>query len=91
MTDRKKPTAGSWMTVALVAALVAYPLTFGPACWLCGRDPIPPAVDQAIAYVYGPLADRAILGKNSIDKVLWRWSKCFRGNGAFAFYVRGVS
>jgi len=26
MTDRKKPTAGFWITVALVAVLVGYPL-----------------------------------------------------------------
>ena len=25
-------TAGFWITVALVAALVGYPLSFGPAC-----------------------------------------------------------
>ncbi len=31
MTDSKKPTAGFWITVALVAALVGYPLSFGLA------------------------------------------------------------
>ena len=34
MTDRKKPGVAFWATVALVAVLVAYPLSFGPACWL---------------------------------------------------------
>jgi hypothetical protein len=29
----KKPTAGFWITVALVAVLVGYPLSFGPAWW----------------------------------------------------------
>ena len=37
MTDRKKPTAGFWITVALVAVLVGYPLSFGPACWISSR------------------------------------------------------
>ena len=32
-SDRKKPTAGFWITVALVAVLVGYPLSFGPAGW----------------------------------------------------------
>ena len=36
MTDRNKPTAGFWITVALVAVLV-YPLSFGPACWITSR------------------------------------------------------
>jgi hypothetical protein len=35
--DRKKPTAGFWITVALVAVLVGYPLSFGLACWLVAR------------------------------------------------------
>jgi hypothetical protein len=34
MTDRKKPGVAFWATVALVAVLAAYPLSFGPACWL---------------------------------------------------------
>jgi hypothetical protein len=38
--ERKKPTASFWITVALVAVLVAYPLTFGPACWLAARTQI---------------------------------------------------
>jgi hypothetical protein len=34
MTDRKKPGVAFWATVALVVVLVAYPLSFGPACWI---------------------------------------------------------
>ena len=37
MTDRKHPTAGFWITVALVAVLAGYPLSFGPACWIYSR------------------------------------------------------
>jgi len=35
---RKEPIAGFWLTVALVAVLVVYPLSFGPACWLAKRE-----------------------------------------------------
>jgi hypothetical protein len=31
-------TAAFWITVALVAVLVGYPLSFGPAVWLTARD-----------------------------------------------------
>jgi hypothetical protein len=34
-SPKTKPTAGFWITVTLVAVLVAYPLSFGLACWLC--------------------------------------------------------
>jgi len=34
MTSSRKPTAGFWITVALLAVLVGYPLSWGPAWWL---------------------------------------------------------
>jgi hypothetical protein len=37
-SDCKKPSAGFWITVTLVAVLVGYPLSFGPACWLAYYD-----------------------------------------------------
>jgi hypothetical protein len=35
MTSPRNPTTGFWITVALVAVLVGYPLSFGPACVSC--------------------------------------------------------
>ena len=52
MTDRKKPSAAFWITVALVAVLVGYPLSFGPACWLADRGLIP---TTAAVQAYHPL------------------------------------
>jgi hypothetical protein len=37
MTDRKKPGVAFWATVVVVVALVGYPLSFGPACWIATR------------------------------------------------------
>jgi hypothetical protein len=37
MTSRKKPGMAFWATVVVVAALAAYPLSFGPACWISSR------------------------------------------------------
>jgi len=36
--DRKTTGAGFWITVVVVVMLVAYPLSFGPACWLLASD-----------------------------------------------------
>jgi hypothetical protein len=52
MTDRKKPTAGFWITVALVAVLVGYPLSFGPACWVSSH--LGHGADL-VTTAYGPL------------------------------------
>jgi hypothetical protein len=38
VTDRKKPGVAFWATVVVVALLVAYPLSFGPACWIASRS-----------------------------------------------------
>jgi hypothetical protein len=35
--ERKKPGVTFWATVVMVVTLVAYPLSFGPACWLCEK------------------------------------------------------
>jgi hypothetical protein len=32
-SHRKKPGVAFWATVVVVVVLVAYPLSFGPACW----------------------------------------------------------
>jgi hypothetical protein len=37
--NRKQPSAGFWITVALVAVLVGYPLSVGPAFWIKSRLP----------------------------------------------------
>jgi hypothetical protein len=50
--DRKRPTAGFWISVVLVAAL-AYPLSFGPACWISSRLN---AGTSAVTLVYRPIA-----------------------------------
>jgi hypothetical protein len=46
------PAAGFWTTVALVAVLVTYPLSFGPACWMVRSGLISPAT---AAHAYRPI------------------------------------
>ena len=53
-----KPTAGFWITVALVAVLVGYPLSYGPArAAIAPRELLPgpdPVVDAYRAF-YQPI------------------------------------
>jgi hypothetical protein len=51
MTDRKKPGVAFWATVVVVAALVAYPLSLGPALWMENRG----LLQSDYLTVYGPL------------------------------------
>jgi hypothetical protein len=59
MTDREKPSAGFWITVTLVAVLVGYPLSFGPACWVTSHAN---SGKKAVTVAYWPITwvwDRA--------------------------------
>jgi hypothetical protein len=51
-SDRKKPGVAFWVTVVVVVTLVAYPLSFGPACWITSRLNFG---GQAIPHVYAPI------------------------------------
>jgi len=52
MPERPQPTAAFWITVALVAVLVGYPLSFGPACWLAKNKSM---ADYRLRQIYDPL------------------------------------
>ena len=71
MTDRKRPAAGFWITVALVAVLAGYPLSLGPECWINERTD---CGSQAILTTYRPIfylgydrPDR----KSLSDAIIW--------------------
>ncbi len=71
--DRKHPSAGFWLTVALVAVLVGYPLSFGPVWWLVDWEVLPV---QGAEVVYGPIARTlAIIGSDSICAVMDAYCK----------------
>jgi hypothetical protein len=67
MTLRKKPTAGFWITVALVAVLVGYPLSFGPACWISGR--LQPS-GRFVSVAYRPILRIWIVGPAWVETAL---------------------
>jgi hypothetical protein len=67
--ERKKPGVAFWATVVVVAALVAYPLTFGPACWLFDRKILPLTWIPATDCAFYPLRTAAPC---SPENLIWR-------------------
>jgi len=66
---QKNPGAVFWATVVLILVLGAYPLSFGPACWLFDHRLLPltwiPPADRA----FYPLRTAAPC---SPENVIWR-------------------
>jgi len=57
---RKRPRRRSerWddsPAVALIAVLVGYPLSFGPACWVCSRVPESSYLLDVAGFFYSPI------------------------------------
>jgi hypothetical protein len=53
-SDRKKPGVAFWFAVVMVVA-IAYPLSMGPAWWMCHKIDFPGCVIQGIDFVYEPI------------------------------------
>jgi hypothetical protein len=70
---RKKPGMAFWVTV-VVAVLVGYPLTFGPACWLVAHDFLPL---RATWLVFRPVTLFATHGPYPVKYTLFWWARCF--------------
>lgn len=70
MTDRKKPSAGFWMTVVLVAMLV-YSGSIGPATWIEARYATEDSHD-VLENAYRPVLWTAHRGPDFLQNAL-RW------------------
>jgi len=63
MSSRKKPGVAFWATVVVVV-LLAYPISFGPACWITSRlnrgADLVPVVYRPLTWALSPDDDTAI-------------------------------
>jgi hypothetical protein len=89
--ERKKPGVAFWVTVELVLVLVAYPLSFGPACWLYGMTSQPRGAGKLLYQLYQPLIDHMRYERRTWTAgVLRRWSMLDRGRGVVIIIHYGL-
>jgi hypothetical protein len=73
ISDRKKPGVAFWSTVVVVVVLVAYPLSFGPACWIMSHlhPEQPGQAVEIIPKIYWPILVLAWHAGATWDCVQW--------------------
>src|SRR5262245_63765989 len=72
MTSHKKPGVAFWATVVVVVVLVAYPLSFGPACWLCEKG----ALSQRIGWtMFRPVTWLVLHGPRPVSSLIQAYAE----------------
>jgi len=71
ISSRKTPGVAFWATVAVVMGLVAYPLSFGPACWWASRTS--PKGEWNIPAFYRPIV-RTMSASNGLCDFMEWWT-----------------
>jgi hypothetical protein len=70
--QKKKPGVAFWATVVVVVVLVAYPLSFGPACWIASQQWAPDGTNEVIDWFYSPASFVLHYApKNFEDALFW--------------------
>ena len=82
---RTKPGVAFWATVVVIVVLLAYPLSFGPACWLNERGLVGRA---AVSAVYSPVLATAENGR--LPKVIDWYARLAAKPDAFPFVSDGT-
>src|SRR5260370_30556182 len=82
MTDRKKPGVAFWAAAASVIVL-AYPLSFGPACWLVSRVAETPSDFSIRAHtvIYHPLRLAGKKSETIARVIVWYGHLCVPNSG----------
>jgi hypothetical protein len=87
---QKKRGMAFWPTVVLRAALVGYPLRFGPAVWLVAHDRLPP---RATSIVFRPLlteARREFVSDLPVGRPLLWWASVWDSPANSMLGMRGL-
>ena len=77
MTSRKKTGVAFWAAVVGVMALVGYPLSFGPACWIASRNH---EEHNSLLAAYRPLIWCELNGPAPLSRSIWWWTHLCAGS-----------
>jgi len=78
MTDRKKTGWAFWTAAIVVVALVGYPLSFGPACWLVSRTKFGA---EWLPFCYRPIVSALSKDRPRLTAAIQWYSRLGAANG----------
>jgi hypothetical protein len=84
-SDRKKPGVAFWASVVVVVVL-AYPLSFGPACWISSRSGTGASVVNS---AYQPMLGLAFDGPGVVQRGAFWYAHAFADAKWTVGYVSG--
>jgi hypothetical protein len=73
--SERKPTAEFWITMALIAVLVVYPLSSGPATWLFIKSGKHAGLEVTMTLIYAPLGAIENCLPEALGKPFARYSR----------------
>ena len=79
MASSRKPTAEFWITVAFLAVLVGYPISFGPACWVSSRHGRSSSA-EIVSHIYAPAIRVCSRCPNFVLDFAWWYSEVGAAN-----------
>lgn len=71
-SNRKKPGVAFWTIVITVLLLLAYPISFGPACWMADREIVATSV---VRDVYDPLWAVILSCPRPIQRMMYHYGR----------------
>jgi hypothetical protein len=71
-SDRKKPGVAFWTSVVVAVVLLAYPISFGPACWMADREMVAVSL---VRDLYDPLVALIVAGPRPVQRMMFYYGE----------------
>ncbi|MDB5336942.1 MAG: hypothetical protein JWN70_2561 [Planctomycetaceae bacterium] len=78
MNATPRRTSGAWIPIALLAMLLLYPLSFGPACWVATR--MSSVNGDRFNQIYFPIIWTYNNSPDAVQQVIWTYASLGEGD-----------
>ena len=76
MNEDRKPHVWPWIVALMIGLPVLYVASFGPACWIAGRNV---ELCETVEWIYSPVLEVAAEDAGVACNGLWIWARLWGG------------